>query len=174
MQRLGFVEERRLDQNENADSNIILAQKFGGATKLVERHPFVQFFQDSRMCCLQTHRHFQLGCVAEDLRRSQPRRLRHRESPCRVPLPGGARGGLVDWRTGFAGIGWLEQIAKIERRFADQRRMTLNNHPLEGANAFGNRDIVLWRDCTRIEEAAAVVEFDLAESRAGVPPALGR
>ena len=32
----------------------------GGATKLIERHPLVQFLQDPRMRCLQSHCYFQL------------------------------------------------------------------------------------------------------------------
>src|SRR5437879_11998946 len=108
MQRLAFVEERRLDKNENAESDVILAQKFGGAAELVERHPFVQFRQNLRMRCFQAHRHFQLlaggGTVSSTIQRGRrdheptpnPSTGGERGSKRRggVPLLGGVRGGL--------------------------------------------------------------------------------
>ena len=115
VQRLGFVEERRLDENENAESDVIVAQKFGSAAELVERHPFVQFLQDLRMRCLQAHRHFQLlpgaGTVSSAIQRGtrdpeptpNPSNGGERGNMRRggVPLPGGVRGGLGVRRAGL-------------------------------------------------------------------------
>ena len=61
MQRLRFVEERRLDQDEDAERDAVRFQEGGGAGKLFERHLLVEFRQHLRMRRLQAHRHFQFG-----------------------------------------------------------------------------------------------------------------
>src|SRR5262245_4623683 len=110
MQRLGFVKKRRLDQNENSESDVVLAKKSGSAPELVGRQPFVQFLQDLRMRRFQAHGDFQPLAGAAS---SNVQRVRRAHEPTRhpskgaergsgrcggVPLLGWARNGSVAWR----------------------------------------------------------------------------
>jgi len=63
---------------------------------------------------------------------------------------------------GVDSIARHEQVTKFKRWFTHQRRMTLDNHAIKRRNALGNRFVVFRRDGARVEEAAAVVQFDLA------------
>ena len=55
-----FAHQGRLDQNEHAQINIVLAQPICCHAELVERHSLVQPVENLRMHRFQTHRHFQL------------------------------------------------------------------------------------------------------------------
>jgi hypothetical protein len=69
-------------------------------------------------------------------------------------------------------FGAAQQVAELHRRFADQRRMTFDDDPPKAPHALRNcREIFRWNRA-RVEEAAAVVEFDLAQGGAGDLPVL--